>query len=133
MAVRQTSVASNGARKNLVRTLCGRGGGGEDLVQGGGTLCGAPCAGSLWALWGLGVCLSKKHNKTKRIHYFCHCHGSHAWNVDKVPVTRLKKCAPFSIRLRFFIKNGNSQVFWKNECIYIPPAPPPKPCKSLIP
>ena len=104
MAVRQTGVASNGSGKNLVPTLCG--GGGDDLVRGGGmALCGAPCAESPWALWGLGACLSKKHKKIDRIHYFCHCHGSHALNLGKSPVTQLKKCASLSIRLRFVLEN----------------------------
>ena len=88
--------------------------------EGGGTLCRAPCAGSPWSLWGLEVCPSKKHNKTKRIHYFCHYHGSHAWNFGEFPVTQLEKCAPLLVRLRSVLKNRTPQMIWKIDCIYVP-------------
>ena len=65
MAVRQTVAASNPARQNLVPTL--RGEGGTLCV---GALCGLPCAGSPWALWRLGVCLSKSTVKHKEFTTF---------------------------------------------------------------
>ena len=108
MAVRQTVVASNPARQNLADLVRGRGGWG-DLVQVGADLVRVALCG---IAVGTEVRLSQSivnHEEFTTLFNIT----DNAWNCGKSSVTQLKKCAPISIRLRFVLGNGNSQLVFR--------------------